>query len=78
MVKRYAPFEGTDYKESLSTLAMHKSIGILLSITTHFDNNILKMNVKTIFTNDELDKQIFMDQPDNFIGPSKEHMVCKL
>ena len=35
------------------------------------------MDVKTIFLNDNLEKDIYMWQPEGFIAKSQEHMVCK-
>ena len=50
-----------------SSVAMLKSIRILLSSATHFDYEILQMDVKAAFLNGNLDEYIYMVQPDNFI-----------
>ena len=36
------------------------------------------MDVKTTFLNGNLDKSVYMMQPDGFIENSKKHMICKL
>ena len=36
------------------------------------------MDIKIIFLNGNLDKEVYMDQPMGFIKKRKEHMVCKL
>ena len=36
------------------------------------------MDVKTTFSYGDLDKEIYMQQPEGFVVPGKEHMVCKL
>ncbi|GJU86621.1 zinc finger, CCHC-type containing protein [Tanacetum coccineum] len=36
------------------------------------------MDVKTIFLNDELDVEVYMNQPRGFIMPENENKVCKL
>ena len=36
------------------------------------------MDVKTIFLNEELEDDIYMQQPKGFITKGQEHMVCKL
>jgi hypothetical protein len=36
------------------------------------------MDVKTAFLNGELDKEIYMDQPDGFVVGGQEGKVCKL
>ena len=36
------------------------------------------MDVKTVFLNEDLKENIYMDQPMGFSVEGKEHMVCKL
>jgi len=36
------------------------------------------MNVKTIFLNGELEKEIYMTQPEGCVAPGQEEKVCKL
>jgi hypothetical protein len=51
VAKGFTQKEGIDYEETVSPIAMLKSIRILLAITTHFDYEILKMDIKTAFLN---------------------------
>ena len=34
--------------------------------------------MKTVFLHGDLEKQIYMEQPDRFIIKGKEHLVCRL
>ncbi|GKD00676.1 zinc finger, CCHC-type containing protein, partial [Tanacetum coccineum] len=36
------------------------------------------MDVKTTFLNGDLDKKVYMKQPEGFVMPGNEHKVCKL
>ena len=60
VVKGYSQKLGFDYDETFSSIAMLKSIRILLSIAAHLDYEIWKMDVKTRFLNDNLDESIYM------------------
>ena len=57
---------------------MLKSIRILLSIATFYDYEIWQMDVKTAFLNGNLEKSIYMSQPEGFIKQDQEQKVCKL
>ena len=37
-----------------------------------------QMDVKTTFLNGDLDKEVYMDQPEGFVLPGNEKKVCKL
>ena len=78
MAKGYTQKEGIDYEETLSPVAMLKSIRILLAVTTSLDYEIWQMDVKTEFLNGSLEDDIYMQQPEGFIAREQEHMACKL
>ena len=39
---------------------------------------IHQMDVVTAFLNGKLEEEIYMEQPDGYVHPGKEHLVCKL
>ena len=43
-------------------------------------NNMVvhQMDVVTAFLNGKLDENIYMRQPEGYVQPGKEHLVCKL
>ena len=56
-----------DYEETFFPVAMLKSIRILLSVAASLDYEIWQMDIETAFLNDNLDKGIYMSQPEGFI-----------
>ena len=42
------------------------------------DYELEQLDVKTAFLHGELEEDIYMDQPEDFVIPEKEHLVCKL
>ena len=43
-----------------------------------FDLHLEQLNVKTVFLHGELEKEIYMLQPEDFAKIGKENLVCKL
>ena len=56
----------------------HSSIRTLLSIVAMHDYELEQLDVKTAFSHGELEEDIYMDQPEGFVVPRKENLVCRL
>ena len=78
VVKGYSQRKGIDYAEIFSLVVKLTSIRILLSIVASENLHLEQMDVKTAFLHGDLDKEIYMQQPEGFVVPGKEHMVCKI
>ena len=64
MAKNFKQKQGVDYKETFSSVAMLKSIRIILAIAAYHDYEIWQMDVKTVFLNENFEKKIYMTQPE--------------
>ena len=78
VVKGYSQRKGIDYAEILSPVVKLNSIRILLSIVASKNLHLEQMDVKIAFIHGDLDKEIYLQQPERFVVPGKEQMVCKL
>ncbi|KAK1668096.1 hypothetical protein QYE76_056255 [Lolium multiflorum] len=56
----------------------HSSIRALFGIVAMHDLELEQLDVKTAFLHGELEEEIYMDQPEGFVVPGKEVLVCKL
>ena len=54
------------------------SIRVVLGLAASLDLEIEQMDVKTAFLHGDLDKEIYMEQPEGFKVKGKEDYVCKL
>jgi hypothetical protein len=54
------------------------TIRVLLSLVVSHGLLIHQMDVKTTFLNEELEEEIYMNQPDGFVTKGQEGMTCKL
>ena len=75
VVKGYSQRKGIDYAQIFSPFVKLTSIRILLSVITSENLHLEQMDVKITFLHEYLDKEIYMQQPEGFVVPSKEHMV---
>lgn len=78
VVKGFNQKEGIDFNEIFSPVVRHTSIRVLLAFVALFDLELEQLDVKTAFLHGELEEEIYMEQPEGFIDPDKEHLVCRL
>jgi hypothetical protein len=78
VARGFTQAEGIDYHETFSPVVKMTSIRVLLAITAIRDLELHQMDVKTAFLNGSIEEEIYMTQPEGFIQPGKEHLVCKL
>lgn len=78
VAKGYRQKEGIDYFDTYAPVARIISIRILFALASIYDLHVHQMDVKTTFLNGDLDKEVYMEQPEGFILLENEHKVCKL
>ena len=76
--KGFSQVQGVDYDETISPIAMLKSVQIMLAIVAFYDYEIWQMDVKTAFLNGYLKEELYMMQPEGFVEPKGANKVCKL
>ena len=74
--KGFRQVQGVNYNEIFSTVAMLKSVRIMLAIATFYE--IWQMDVKTAFRNGFLKEELYMMQREGFVDPKGANKVCKL
>jgi len=70
--------EGIDYNEAFSPVVRHTSIRVLLAFVALFDLELEQFDVKIAFLHGELEEEIYMKQPEGFVFPEKEQLVCRM
>jgi histone deacetylase 1/2 len=69
---------GIDYDETFSPVVRFSSILALLAFGVSRQMLIHQMDVVTAFLNGTLDEEIYMQQPEGYVEPGKEGLVCRL
>ena len=67
-----------DYDETFSPVVRFESIRTIIGMAAKQGLVLEQMDVKTAFLNGELQETIYMKQPEGFIEPGKENLVCLL
>jgi hypothetical protein len=78
VAKGYTQREDKYYFDTYSPVTRLTTIRVLLFMAASYGLIIHQMDVKTAFLNEELEEEIYMDQPDGFVIKCEETKVCKL
>ncbi|KAK1627376.1 hypothetical protein QYE76_001691 [Lolium multiflorum] len=78
VAKGFSQIPGIDYNDVFSPVVKHSSIRAFFGIVAMRDLELEQLDVKTAFLHGELEEEIYMDQPEGFVVPGKEDLVCKL
>jgi hypothetical protein len=78
VAKRYSQKEGIDFHEIVSPVVKTDSIPIVLALVALLDLELEQLDVKTAFLHGDLDKEIYMEQPEGFVQNRSKKFVCRL
>ena len=65
-----------DYEGTFALVAMMNIVRILLSLATHFDWDLLQVDVKNAFLHIEIDEEIYMEVFPNFGESLDKNKMC--
>ena len=68
VAKGYTQVEGVDYEETFSPVVRLSSVRLLLALVAHLNLELFQMDVETDFLNGNLEEDIYMDQPIDFVS----------
>uniref|UniRef100_A0AAG5DG86 Retrovirus-related Pol polyprotein from transposon TNT 1-94 n=1 Tax=Anopheles atroparvus TaxID=41427 RepID=A0AAG5DG86_ANOAO len=70
--------KGYDYDEVSAPVANQSTLRVLLTVAGHKKLHVKHLDIKTAYLYGVLDETIYMYQPQGFIKPGKEKLVCRL
>ena len=74
----FAQKHSLDYDETFSPVIRFESLRTVIALAVQNDLELHQMDVTTAFLNGELDKEVYMHQPEGYVTEGHEHLVCKL
>nr|GEU52321.1 hypothetical protein [Tanacetum cinerariifolium] len=78
VAKGYAQEEGIDFEESFALVARLEAVRIFIAYAAHKSFPIYQMDVKMAFLNGPLKDEVYVAQPDGFVGPDHPYKVYRL
>ncbi|GJS38360.1 retrovirus-related pol polyprotein from transposon TNT 1-94 [Tanacetum coccineum] len=67
--KVYSQKEGIDFEESFALVARLEAVKLFIAYAAHKSFPVYQMDVKTIFLNEPLKEEVYVNQPDGFLDP---------
>ena len=78
VAKGFSQSHGVDYDETYSPTLRLSSLRLLLAIAVEKKLLVHQMDVNNAFLNGNLCEEIYMSQPEGYVKPGEETLVCKL
>ena len=69
---------GIDFIETFSPMVKASTIRIIFTLDVTRGWDVQQVNISNVFLNGYLQEEVFMNQPEGFIDPTKPTYVCKL
>jgi hypothetical protein len=76
--KGYAQVEGICFEEMFSPVARMEAVRLILAYACSKKIKVYHMDVKSTFSNRELEEEVYIEQPKGFILLEREDYVCRL
>ncbi|GJY34685.1 retrovirus-related pol polyprotein from transposon TNT 1-94 [Tanacetum coccineum] len=78
VAKGYGQKEGIESEESFAPVAWLEAVRLFVAYAAHKSFPVYQMDVKTAFLNGPLKEEVYVNQPDGFIGPHHPNKVYRL
>ncbi|GKD89274.1 retrovirus-related pol polyprotein from transposon TNT 1-94, partial [Tanacetum coccineum] len=72
VAKDYTQKNDVDYNETFLLVSKKDTLRIILALVAHFDLELHQMDVKTAFLNENIEEEVYMEQPEGFFIDGKE------
>jgi len=72
------PIRELDFNETFAPVAKFTTIRCILAMRAANGWELHQMDVKTAFLSGDLDKEVYMEQPDGYVDPMYPYKVCRL
>lgn len=78
VAKGYKQQEGSDYQETFSLVVKMNTVCIILALVAQLNWKLYQKDVKSAFLNENLSKEVYMEQSSGYVQKGKEDYVSRL
>ena len=78
VAKGYVQWQGVDFEEVFAPVARLDTVRLILVLAANRGWEVHHMDVKTAFSNGDLEEEVYVSQPEGFTVKNKDHLVYKL
>jgi hypothetical protein len=78
VVKGYSHVKGLDFDKTFGPVGRLESIRILLAYATHHGFKLFQIDIKSVFLNDSMKEEVYVEQPPGFKSEEYPNHVYKL
>ena len=78
VAKGFRQKKGLDYFDTYASVVRMTSIRTFVVLASIYKLHVHQMDVKMTFFNGDLNKEVYMEQPESYVLPENEKKVCKL
>ena len=78
MAKGYAQTYGVDYSDTFSPVAKMTSVRLFISLAATHNWDLHQLDIKNTFLHDDLQEEVYMEQPPGFVAQGEIGKVCRL
>ena len=78
VAKGFSQIKGIDFNDIFLPVVQYETVQLILTLVVLENWHMSSVDVKTAFLYGELDEELYMEQPEGFKIPGKEHLVLQL
>ena len=78
VAKGFKQQHGIDYTETFAPVVRYDSLRSILALAASRDLHLLQIDVQTAFLYGEIDQELFIHQPEEYVTEDSENYVCRL
>ena len=78
VAKGFTQTKGVDYNHTYAPVVKFSTVRVILAVAAALDMDLHQMDAPSAFLNGEVEEEIYVEQPEGFIKPGDENLVCRL